>query len=159
MPFKRDSALQNIPLSKQPFKPQSQIEIKDVTWSPQCNPPATRTNKRRALSLQDVDLHGWLLILHIVLEMRTIQFMHQFNTSFVFHFYILGLTSWIWTDPSTGELNYESPSKWNSYEGLNLIKHRRAWKRKQITPIVRCGRMLYWDPTSFTKAYDDFRPL
>ena len=40
--------------------------------------------------------------------------------SFVFHFYIPGLTSWIWTNPSTEELKFESPSKWNSYEGFNL---------------------------------------
>ena len=37
--------------------------------------------------------------------------MHTFNMSFVFHFYILGLTSWIWTNPSTEELKFESP--WN----------------------------------------------
>ena len=35
MPFKRDLALQNEPLSKQPFKTQPQIEKEDVTWSPQ----------------------------------------------------------------------------------------------------------------------------
>ena len=68
MPFKRDLALQNIPLSKQPFKMQHQIENEDVTWSPQYNLPATRTNKCRALSLQEGELDGWFLILHIVLE-------------------------------------------------------------------------------------------
>ena len=52
MPFKRDVALQNIPLSKQPFKTQPRIENRDITWSPKYNLPATRTNKRRALSLQ-----------------------------------------------------------------------------------------------------------
>ena len=31
MPFKRDVALQNIPLTRQPFKMQSQIENEDVT--------------------------------------------------------------------------------------------------------------------------------
>ena len=31
MPFKRDLALQNIPLSKQPFKMQPQIQNEDVT--------------------------------------------------------------------------------------------------------------------------------
>ena len=35
MPFKRDLALQNIPLSKQPFKMQPQVENEDITWSPQ----------------------------------------------------------------------------------------------------------------------------
>ena len=41
--------------------------------------------------------------------------------SLVFHFYyILGSTSWIWTDPSTEELKSGSPSNWNSYESFNL---------------------------------------
>jgi hypothetical protein len=56
MPFKRDLALQNIPLSKQPSKMQPQIEIEDVAWSPQYNLPTTRTNKCRALSSQEVKL-------------------------------------------------------------------------------------------------------
>ena len=72
MPFKCDLALQSIPLSKQPFKLQPQIENEDVTWSPQYNMPATRTNKRRALSLQEIEFDGWFLILHIVLETCTI---------------------------------------------------------------------------------------
>ena len=58
MPFKRDLAPQNIALSKQPFKTQPLIESEDVTWSPQYNLPATRTKKRRALSLQEVELDG-----------------------------------------------------------------------------------------------------
>jgi hypothetical protein len=40
--------------------------------------------------------------------------------SFVFHSYILGLTSWIWTSPPCEELKFESPSKWNSCEDFNL---------------------------------------
>ena len=67
---------------------QLQIENKDVTWSPQHNMPATRTNKRRALSRQEVELDDWFLILHIVLEKCTIWSMLKFNMSFVFHFYI-----------------------------------------------------------------------
>ena len=47
---------------KQPFKMQLQIENEDVTWSPQYNLPVTRTNKRRALSSQEVELDGWFLI-------------------------------------------------------------------------------------------------
>ena len=46
--------------------------------------------------------------------------MHKLNMSFVFHFYILRLTTWIWTNPSIERLKFESPSKWNSYEGFNL---------------------------------------
>ena len=67
-----------------------------------------------------MELDGWFFILHIVLEICTTLFMYKFNMSFVFHFYILGLTPWIWTSSSTEELNFESPSKWNSYEGFNL---------------------------------------
>jgi hypothetical protein len=35
MPFKRDLALQNIPLSKQPFKMQPQTQNENFTWRPQ----------------------------------------------------------------------------------------------------------------------------
>ena len=62
MPFKCDFGLQIIPLSKQPFKMQPQIENEDVTWSRQYNLPATRANKRRASSLQAIELDGWFLI-------------------------------------------------------------------------------------------------
>ena len=73
MPFRRDLALQIISISKKPFKTQPQIENEDITWSPQYNLLATRTNKRtRALSLQEVELDGWFLILHIVLKTYTI---------------------------------------------------------------------------------------
>ena len=58
MPFKHYVALQNVPLSKQPFKMQPQIENEDVTWSPQYNLHITGINKRRALSLQEVELDG-----------------------------------------------------------------------------------------------------
>ena len=37
MPFKRNVAPQNKPLSKQPFETQPQIEKEDVTWNPQYN--------------------------------------------------------------------------------------------------------------------------
>ena len=47
-----------------PFK----IEYEDVTWSPQYNLSATRTNKRRALSLPNIELDDWFLFLQIVLE-------------------------------------------------------------------------------------------
>ena len=83
MPFKRDSALQNTPLLKQPFKTQPQIENKDLTRNPQYNLLATTTNKRRALSLQEVKLDGRFLILHIVLQTCTMQCMHKFHMSFV----------------------------------------------------------------------------
>ena len=46
--------------------------------------------------------------------------MSKFSMSFAFHFYILGLTPWIWTSPSTEALKFESPSNWNSYEDFNF---------------------------------------
>ena len=46
--------------------------------------------------------------------------MRKFNTSFVVHLCILGLTYWIWANASTEGLKFEGPSKWNSYEGFNL---------------------------------------
>ena len=64
MPFKCGLALQNIPLSKQPFKTQPQIENEDITRSPQYNLPATITTKQRALSLQEIELNGCISILH-----------------------------------------------------------------------------------------------
>ena len=120
MPFIHNLALQNIPLSIQPFKMQPQTENEDVTGSPQHNLPTTITNKRTTLSLHEVELNGRFSILHIILEARTTWFMHKFNVSLVFHFYVLRLTSWIWTNPSTEGLKFESPSKWNSYAGFNL---------------------------------------
>ena len=49
MPFKHDLTLQNIPLSKQPFKTQPRIGNEDVTGSPRCDLPATRTNKHKGM--------------------------------------------------------------------------------------------------------------
>ena len=66
-------SFKNIPLWKQPLETQPQIENEDVvTWSPQYDPSVIRTNKRRALSLQEVELDGSFLILHILLEIYTI---------------------------------------------------------------------------------------
>ena len=79
MPFKCDLALKNTPLSNQPFKTQPQIENEGIAWSPQYTLPGTRTNKCRALSIQELELDGWFLILHIILETYTIEYMHKFN--------------------------------------------------------------------------------
>ena len=64
MPFNRDLALQNIiSFSKQPFKTQPLLENEDITSrNPQYNLPATRTNKRTTLSLQEVELDGWFFM-------------------------------------------------------------------------------------------------
>ena len=121
MPFKCDLALQNILFSKQPFKTLSQIENEDVTWSLQCNMVhillSTRTNRHRALSIQ-VELDGWFLVLHIVLTTCIIYFMHKFNMNFVCRFYILGLTSWIWTSSSTERPKFWEPFKMKLIWGL-----------------------------------------
>jgi hypothetical protein len=61
VPFKCNLALQNIPLSKQPFKTQPQIENEDATWSPRYNLHVTKTNKRRTLSLQRSGIR-WLIL-------------------------------------------------------------------------------------------------
>ena len=55
--------------------------------------------------------------------------MHKLIISFVFSFlYILGLTSWIRTMPSIEGLKFESPSKWNSYEGFNFDRWMKLVK-------------------------------
>ena len=126
-----------------PSKCNPRLKNEDVTWSPQYNLPTTRTNKRRALSLREVELDGWFLVFHIVLETCSISFLHKFNMSFVLHFYILRLTSWIWTSLSTEELKCESPSKCNSYEDFNLEhwSHRIASPRRS-SPGIASPRIL-----------------
>ena len=44
------------------------IENENATWSSHYNIPVTKTNKCSALSLQEVKLDGWFLILHIAPE-------------------------------------------------------------------------------------------
>ena len=122
--LKHDLALQNTPLSKQPFIMQPQIENEGITWSPQYNLPATRTNKRRALSLQEVELGGWFLILHIVPETCTIYFMHKFNMSFCVSF----LYSWI------DILNLNQPFNWKA-EIWEPFKIKLIWGLQSWTPM------------------------
>ena len=143
LPFERDLDLQNTPLSRQPFKTQPWIENEDVTWSLQYNLPTTPTNKHTTFSLQEVEFDGWFLTLHIELETCTIWFMYKFNTSLVFHFCILRLTSWIWTNASTEQVKLESPSKWNSNEGFDLERWREyiCWLKLTITSIFERGQV------------------
>ena len=47
--------------------------------------------------------------------------MHKFNMSFVFHFYILGLTSWKWINPWTERLGIWEPFK------MKLIRGLQSW--------------------------------
>ena len=106
---------QNSPSKRNPnLKMNTSLEVLNMICPPQ---------EPTSIGLQEMELDGWFLILHIVLETCNHKFMHKFNMIFVFHFYVLGLTSWIWTSPSTKELKFESPSKWNSFEGFNL-EHR-----------------------------------
>ena len=77
--------------------------LKSSIWSAR-----HKNNKRKALSLHEVEVNGLFLISHIVLKTCTMYFMHKFDMSFVFHFYILGLMSWIWTNLSAEELKFES---------------------------------------------------
>ena len=59
MPFKRDLALQNTPLSKQPFTTQPEIEYEDVTWRAQHN--ATHHKNQQAYgTLTTRTLVRWL---------------------------------------------------------------------------------------------------
>ena len=122
MPFKRELALQNIPVSKPPFKRQPRTENEDITWSPQYNPPATRTNKRRASSLQEVKLDGLFVILHIVLKTCLIQFMHKFNMKFSISF----MYSWIDVLDLNRPFNWRAklwePSIWKKF-----IWELRSW--------------------------------
>ena len=69
----------------------------------------------------------------------------KFNMNVVLHFYILGLMSWIWTNPSTEEFKFESPTKSNSYEDFNLEHSMGSWT--QITPTLT--RKLGWAPLTF----------
>ena len=62
--------------------------------------------------------------------------MHEFNTSLVVHFYIIGLTSWIRSNPLTEALKFESLSKWNSYEDFNL---EYCLLPKFPTPLQLCN--------------------
>ena len=125
------------------------VEFMDCNGIFEYRKTATRTNMRRALSLQEVELDGWFLILHIVLEACTILFMHKFHMGFVFHFYILGLTSWIWTNSSIEGL-YESPSNWNSYEGFNLEHCTHPHKE------LHKGHVLSLSSSSFVYSLEAF---
>ena len=59
--------------------------------------------------------------------------MRKFNMNFVFHFYILGLMSWIWTDPSTEGLKFVSPSK------MKLIWGLQSWPLETSLATQKLG--------------------
>ena len=122
-----DLALQTIPLSKQPFKTQPQLESEDVTWSPQYNLSTTRTNKRRALSLQTVELDGWFSNSSHCTRKHV---PHNSCTSWirVLYFISIFLDRRLRFEP-TFQLkgwNLKTLQKWNSYEAFNLEQWPRV---------------------------------
>ena len=58
--------------------------------------------------------------------------------SFVSHFYVLGLTSWTWTNPSIEELKSESPSKYTSLKH-NPSKRSPKLKIEDVTWSPQCA--------------------
>ena len=74
MPFKRAFALPNIPLSLKLALQNATPNLKLKTSLEVLNKNllATRINERRALSLQEVELDGSFLILHIVMKTCTV---------------------------------------------------------------------------------------
>ena len=126
-PFKIHS-LKNNPLKHNPkLKTKTPFKILNIICPPQ------DPTKRRALSLQEVELDGWFLIFsHSTRNMYHI--MHAWVWyEFCVSFYILELTSWIWTNPSPKGLEFENPSKWNLYEGFNLEHCSRSIKILSLT--------------------------
>ena len=51
---------------------------------------------------------------------KVVELCFKDSLAFVLHFHILDMVSWIWTNPSTDRLKFESPSKWNSSQGFNF---------------------------------------
>ena len=68
---------------------------------------------------QEVEVDNSILILHITC---TISFMHKVKTSFAFHFYIPGWTSWIWTNVSTKRV-----AIWELFKMKLIIRGLRSW--------------------------------
>ena len=120
--------------------------IEDVTWTPQFTLLGTNTNKRRALPIQEVELDGWFSILHIVVETCTIYFMHKFKMGFVFRFYILGLTSWIWTSPLN---NWSACEIWEPFK-MKLVWGLQSWALL-VTLHGVYGGQKRWTSTTHSK--------
>ena len=92
------------------------MQNEDVAWSPQYSLPATRTNKRRALSPQEVEyrtVDSWFFTLY----WKRVPYDSCTSLIWVLYYNHVFLD---WTGPSTEALSFKSPSKWNSYEGFNL---------------------------------------
>ena len=82
-PFKFYLFQNNLSKRKTQLKMKTSIEVLNIV----CH---HKTNKCTALSLQEIKLDGWFLILLIVLKTCTISFMHKCHMSFLCRFYILG---------------------------------------------------------------------
>ena len=82
--------------------------------------------------------------------------MHKFNLSFVFHFYIPKLTSWTGANPLNWTLKFESPSKWDPYEGF-IFEHwlqplwlqDLAWPWCQSEPRKFLGILMPWSHQTY----------
>ena len=68
--------------------PKLKMETSPEVFNTICTPQ--ELTSLRHCHLQEMELDGWFLLLHIVLETCTMLFMHKFNMSFVIHFCILG---------------------------------------------------------------------
>ena len=89
MPFKRDLALQNIPLSTQPFKTQPQIENEDVTLEILYTISPRQEHKCRAYIATTRSEVRWLILnsSHCIENMHHIihaQISYEFRTSFLY---------------------------------------------------------------------------
>ena len=84
----------------------------------QPNPPQEKQQAYRIVTTRNGV--RWLILnsSHCIENMYLTKFMHKFKMRFVFHFYIPGLTSWIWTNSSTEGLEFESPSRMKRMWGL-----------------------------------------
>ena len=159
------NALQILRVSKQPSKMQPQTKNEDITWSPQYNRSATWTNKRRALSLQEVELDGWFLILHIVLE----HMYHIIHAQVSYEFCISFLYSWIHV-LDLNQLFTWRAENWEpfSYEGFNLdhclwrvgciedVKWRLHFQIGVVFWRVVLREVIFWRAKPRLKGIEDF---
>ena len=120
--------------------------------------PATRTNKRRALSLQELD--GWFLILHIVLE----HVYHIIHAQVYYDFCISFLCSWI------DMLNLNQPFNWR-VEPWEPFKMKLIWGLQSWTlgspiesnpnlhePVIKSPKVIvlcFTTPPNFPCPYFD----
>ena len=145
---------------KYSFKSQPQIENEDVTWSPRYNLPATRTNKHRALSLQEVELDGWFLIYSHCTE----NMYHIIHAQVYYEFCISFLYSWIDVLDSNQPFDWGAKI-WEPFK-MKLIWGLQSWplctitlqkhhtKSKTIQTSRRCSSCQIAAGSSDTKCHE-----